>query len=141
MKHTVTRLLAFLLAAVCLMGLVSCGGQKKSEFGNPATAIMPQYLGEGEDDPFYQFTAADLKVTVIYSDSLTAELTEDYKITTTTEEGYFIIEVSWNGLNGDIMIPIGKEKYQNYKADLDARRAELEESMAAEAEAAEKAAE
>ncbi len=130
----VTRLLSLLLVAVCLLGLVSCGGQKKSDFGAPATALMPKYVGEGVDDPYYQFTKEDLTVTVIYGDSLTAELTEDYKVITTTEDGYFLIQVEWNKLTGDIMIPIGKEEYQAYKADLEARRAALEESLAAEAE-------
>ncbi len=144
MKHTIIRrILPLFVALVCLVGMVACGNnsQKKSAIGNPASAIMPEYIGEGEDDPFYQFKPEDLKVMVIYEDSLMEELTQSYKVNTTTEEGYFIIEVSWNGLTGDIMIPIGKDKYQAYKADLEARRAALEESLAAEAEAAEEAAE
>lgn len=97
-------------------------------------AIMPQYIGEGEDDPYYQFTMDDLEVTIVYADSLTATLTENYTITTTTEAGYFDISVEWNGLEGDILIPIGKEAYQTYKTNLEERRAEIAESLAAEAE-------
>lgn len=118
--------------------MVSCGSSlKKSDFGGKAVAIMPQYIGEGEDDPYYQFTMDDLEVTIVYADSLTATLTEKYTVTTSTEAGYFDIVVEWNGLEGDVLIPIGKEAYQTYKADLDARRAEIAESLAAEAETAE----
>lgn len=98
---------------------------------------MPQYIGEGEDDPYYQFTMDDLEVNVIYADSLTAVLTEKYTVTTTTEAGYFDIEVEWNGLEGNIMIPIGKEAYQTYKTNLEERRAEIAESLAAETEVTE----
>ncbi len=138
MKHMCTRrLLPILLVLVCLTGLVACGGQSKSEFGNPAIAIMPKYIGAGVDDPFYQFTAEDLEVTVVYDDSLTAVLTEEYKIATTTADGFFEVLVTWNGLEGEALIPIGKDAYQAYKAELESRRAELEESLAAETEAAE----
>ena len=58
-------------------------------------------------------------------------------MTTTTDMGYFEIEVEWNGLTGEILIPIGKEQYQKYKAELEAKRAEIAaEREAAEAEAA-----
>lgn len=126
--------LAALFISLTAMSMVSCGGQKKSEFGGAAVAIMPQYIGEGEDDPYYQFTMDDLEVQVIYADSLMSELTEKYTVTTTTDAGYFQIEVEWNGLTGDILIPIGKEAYQTYKANLDAKRAEIAESLAAESE-------
>ncbi len=133
------KILCFVLAAVTLLSLVSCGGGslKKSEFGSDAVAIMPHYLGEGVDDPFYQFTEEDMSATIIYADSLTAELTEGFKVTTTTDSGYFEITVAWNGLEGEILIPIGKDAYQTYKADLEAKRAEIEaQKAAAEAEAA-----
>ena len=133
------KILCIVLAALTLLSLVSCGGSlKKSDFGGKPVSLMPHYLGEGEDDPFYQFTEEDMSVTIIYSDSLTAEMTEGFKVTTTTDSGYYIIEVEWNGLTGDILIPIGKEKYQAYKAELEAKRAEIE---AAKEEAAKKAAE
>ncbi len=132
------KILCIALAALTLFALVSCGGSlKKSEFGGKPTAIMPHYLGEGEDDPFYQFTEEDMSVTIIYEDSLTAEMTEGFKVNTTTDMGYFEIEVEWNGLTGEILIPIGKEQYQEYKAELEAKRAEIAaEREAAEAEAA-----
>lgn len=129
--------LAALFISLTAMSMVSCGGQKKSEFGGAAVAIMPQYIGEGEDDPYYQFTMDDLEVQIVYADSQTAVLTEKYTVTTTTSAGYFDIEVEWNGLEGDILIPIGKEAYQTYKADLDAKRAAIAESLAAETEVTE----
>ena len=134
----IKKFLCIALAALTLFALVGCGGSlKKSEFGGEAVAIMPKYLGEGEDDPFYQFTEEDMSVTIIYADSLTAEMTEGFKVTTTTDSGYFEIEVEWNGLTGEILIPIGKEKYQAYKAELEAKRAEIAaEREAAQAEAA-----
>ena len=129
------KILCVVLAALFVtLTMVSCGGQKKSEFGGAAVAIMPQYIGEGEDDPYYQFTMDDLEVQVIYADSMMSELTEKYTVTTTTDAGYYEIEVEWNGLTGDILIPIGKEAYQTYKANLDAKRAEIAESLAAESE-------
>lgn len=140
MRHTVgcenvKKILCMVFVSLLALSLVSCGSSlKKSEFGEEAVAIMPQYMGEGEDDPYYQFTMDDLEVTIIYADALTATLTEDYTVTTTTEAGYFEITVAWNGLEGDIMIPIGKETYQTYKADLEARRAEIAESLAAESD-------
>lgn len=129
--------LAVLFVSLTAVSMVSCSGQKKSDFGGEAVAIMPQYIGEGEDDPYYQFTMDDLEVNVIYADSLTAVLTEKYTVTTTTEAGYFEIEVEWNGLEGNIMIPIGKEAYQTYKTNLEERRAEIAESLAAETEVSE----
>lgn len=132
------KILCVALAALFVtLTMVSCSGQKKSEFGGAAVAIMPQYMGEGEDDPYYQFTMDDLEVQIVYADSQTAVLTEKYTVTTTTSAGYFDIEVEWNGLEGDILIPIGKEAYQTYKADLDAKRAAIAESLAAETEAVE----
>jgi len=132
------KILCIALAALTLLSLVSCGGSlKKSDFGSDAVAIMPHYIGEGEDDPFYQFTEEDMSVTIIYADSLTAEMTEGFKVNTTTDMGYYEIEVEWNGLTGEILIPIGKEKYQAYKAEMEAKRAEIAaEREAAEAEAA-----
>lgn len=132
------KILCIVFASLLTLSMVSCGSSlKKSDFGGKAVAIMPQYIGEGEDDPYYQFTMDDLEVTIVYADSLTATLTEKYTVTTSTEAGYFDIVVEWNGLEGDVLIPIGKEAYQTYKADLDARRAEIAESLAAEAETAE----
>lgn len=133
LSHVLTVFLAATLTLSMLAVMTACSsGQKKSEFGGEAVALMPQYIGEGEDDPFYQFTPEDLEVMIIYADSLTATLTEEYTINTTTEAGYFEIEVSWNGLTGDILIPVGKESYQTYKANIDAKRAEIAESLAAE---------
>ena len=121
------KILCIALAALTLFSLVSCGTSlKKSDFGGKPVAIMPHYLGEGEDDPFYQFTEEDMSVTIVYEDSLTAEMTEGFKVTTVTEMGYYEITVAWNGLEGEILIPIGKENYQNYKAELEAKRAEIE---------------
>ena len=131
------KILCIALAALTLFALVSCGSSlKKSEFGGKPTAIMPHYLGEGEDDPFYQFTEEDMSVTIVYADSLTAEMTEGFTVTTTTDAGYFEIEVAWNGLTGEILIPIGKEKYQAYKAELEAKRAEVAAQMEENAEEA-----
>jgi len=124
------------LAAVVLAG---CGGLLKSEAGGDAVALMPEYIGEGTDDPFYTFTMDDLKVNIIYNDGLTAELTEEYTIRTETEGGYFTVFVEWKGLSGDIMIPIGAENWQNYRAERDAARTEIAESIAAEQESLEAA--
>lgn len=136
-KKILCMALAVLFVSLTAVSMVSCSGQKKSDFGSDAVAIMPQYIGEGEDDPYYQFTMDDLEVNIIYADSLTAVLTEKYTVTTTTEAGYFEIEVEWNGLEGNIMIPIGKEAYQTYKTNLEERRAEIAESLAAETEVTE----
>ena len=127
------KILCMALAVLFVLSLAGCGGGslKKSEFGSEAVAIMPHYLGEGEDDPFYQFTEEDMSVTIIYADSLTAELTEGFKVNTTTDAGYYEIEVEWNGLTGEILIPIGKDAYQTYKAELEAKRAEIEAQKAA----------
>lgn len=135
--ENVKKILCIVFVSLLALSFVSCSGQKKSDFGSDAVAIMPQYIGEGEDDPYYQFTMDDLEVNVIYADSLTAVLTEKYTVTTTTEAGYFEIEVEWNGLEGNIMIPIGKEAYQTYKTNLEERRAEIAESLAAETEVTE----
>lgn len=114
-----------------MVSLVGCGGSlKKSEFGGEAVALMPQYLGDGVDDPFYQFTEEDLLVKIVYEDGLTAEMTEGFKVVTTTDSGYFDIQVGWNGLTGELLIPIGAEEYQAYKAELEAKRAEVEAQRA-----------
>jgi len=135
MKKTICAVLAVLF----VLSLAGCGGSlKKSENGAPAIAIMPHYQGDGEDDPFYEFTTEDLTVLITYTDGATAEMTEGFVVTTTTSEGYFFVEVEWNGLTGDTFFPIGKEKYQAYKAAQDERKAEVQaevDSMKAEEEA------
>ena len=77
------------------------------------------------DDPYYQFTEEDLIVRIVYDDGLIADMEKGFEVTTLTEGGMFDIIVTWNGLEGELLIPIGKEKYQAYKAELEARRAEI----------------
>ena len=121
------KFLCVFLTALFLLSLAGCGAtMKKGEFGGNPVSLMPQYNGEGEDDPFYQFTEDDLTVRVVYDDSTIADMETGFKVTTTTEMGWFEIEVSWNGLTGELLIPIGKEKYQTYKAELDEKRAAIE---------------
>ncbi len=136
------KVLCVVLAVLFLTALTGCGGSlKKSEFGGKPVSLMPQYLGDGVDDPYYQFTEEDLLVRIIYEDSMMAEMTEGFKVTTKTEAGYFDIFVEWNGLEGELMIPIGVEAYQEYKADLEARRAELAAQQQAALDEASKEAE
>lgn len=117
------KIFCVLLAVLFLLPLTGCG-LKTSEFGGKPVALMPKYIGEGEDDPFYQFTEEDLVVRIVYDDGQIAEMTEGFKITTETDSGMFDIYVTWNGLEGEILIPIGKENYQRYKTELEAKRAE-----------------
>jgi len=127
------KILCATLAVLTLLAMVACNNSlAKSEFGADAVAIMPYYHGEGEDDPFYQFTEEDLSIKIIYADTTKRDLEEGFEIVTETEEGYFIIFVKWNGLEGDLMIPIGKQNYQDYRADIEATRQEMAESLEAE---------
>ena len=130
------KFLCILLAALFVLSLTGCG-MKRSEFGGKPVSLMPKYVGEGVDDPFYQFTEDDLVVRIVYDDGQIADMEDGFKVTTETDSGFFDILVSWNGLEGELMIPIGKDNYQKYKAELEAKRAEVAaEQQAAMDEAA-----
>lgn len=117
------KIFCVLLAVLFLLPLTGCG-LKTSEFGGKPVSLMPKYIGEGVDDPYYQFTEEDLVVRIVYDDGQIAEMTEGFKVTTETDSGMFDIYVTWNGLEGELLIPIGKENYQRYKTELEAKRAE-----------------
>ena len=132
------KIFCVLLAVLFLLPLTGCG-LKTSDFGGKPVSLMPMYVGEGEDDPYYQFTEEDLVVRIVYDDGQIAEMEDGFQVTTETDSGMFDIFVTWNGLEGEIMIPVGKENYQRYKAELEAKRAEIateqQEIMDAAAEA------
>lgn len=118
------KFLCVLLAMLFVLSLTGCG-LKQSKYGGKPVSLMPRYEGEGVDDPYYQFTEEDLIVRIVYDDGLIADMEKGFEVTTLTEGGFFDIIVTWNGLEGELLIPIGKEKYQAYKAELEARRAEI----------------
>ena len=117
------KIFCVLLAVLFLIPLTGCGA-KTSDFGGKAVDLMPRYVGEGVDDPYYQFTEEDLVVRIVYDDGQIREIEDGFKVTTETDSGMFDIYVTWNGLEGEILIPIGKENYQRYKTELEAKRAE-----------------
>lgn len=124
------KFLCVLLAALFVLSLGGCGLKTSPKGGKPVS-LMPVYVGEGEDDPYYQFTEEDLMVRIIYDDGLIAEMEEGFEVITETDSGLFDIIVTWNGLEGELLIPIGKEDYQAYKAELEAKRAAIAAEMQA----------
>ena len=117
------KIFCVLLTVLFLLPLTGCVGTT-NEFGGKAVDLMPRYVGEGVDDPYYQFTEEDLVVRIVYDDGQIREIEDGFKVTTETDSGMFDIYVTWNGLEGEILIPIGKENYQRYKTELEAKRAE-----------------
>ena len=91
------KFLCILLAALFVLSLTGCG-MKRSEFGGKPVSLMPKYVGEGVDDPFYQFTEEDLVVRIVYDDGQIADMEDGFKVTTETDSGFFDILVSWNAV-------------------------------------------
>ena len=105
------------LVLLCLLlAVAGCTGEKiRGDFGGSPVSLMPEYIGEPlANDPNHTFTKEEFKVTVIFSDSSTREVT-DYKLTQTREEGCYEIVVTWNGLEGERLIPMTYDP----SADLD----------------------
>ncbi len=143
MKKLISICLLLCVAAAVFCGCT--GTNVRGDFGGTPASIMPYYIGGAlTNDPDHTFTKDEFKVTLVFSDSTTREIT-DYKLRQERSEGCYEIFVTWHDLEGYRIIPMNYDPatdpaLQKKDAETDVAEETQEDAAVAETDVEEPAA-